>query len=54
MSDTFPLSPGAAIAVAALITTHKHHMEHWEKWADDLRAWGEARLRSQVQEEEKP
>lgn len=46
----FPLTPGAALAVAAIIETHPNPLPHWAKWSTDLRTWAELEYARQTPE----
>ncbi len=37
-----PLTPGVAIAIAAILDAHPRRMPHWLTWAEDLRRWADA------------
>jgi hypothetical protein len=53
MSDTCPLPPGRAIALAAILDAHPRRMPHWTDWAHHLRAWGEAHLQTEHETKER-
>jgi hypothetical protein len=40
----FPITPGQAIAIAAILDASKRHLPHWTGWAERLRRWGERGL----------
>ncbi|MBI4900921.1 MAG: hypothetical protein HY829_10640 [Actinobacteria bacterium] len=44
----FPITPGQAIAIAAILDASKPHLPHWTGWAERLRRWGEANLASDI------
>lgn len=38
----FPLTPGRAVAIAAVLDAHPRRLAHWADWSRDLRTWAEA------------
>ena len=52
MTTPFPLTPGQALAVAAMIDTHPNQLPHWAGWVKALRTWAAAEFEASEAVEE--